>query len=212
MFGSDLWTGDANEAQADYFWTPLTFATDGSIDPVTCAATVSLDLWPGAAGHDNAPPATADTTSGSTGFRGYCDIKAGVRRAQSFTATKTGTLSRVVFTTFQSATPAASLDLSIFASDASNLPIGAALGTASIAAGAIGWSSREVAFTTDVAVTTGKTYAFVASSKEAAGGCFGMAYRDGTPLSGGAESYSNNDGASFAIEANRVLKFRTEIQ
>ncbi len=43
LFGSDLWNNAArNEALANYYWAPLSFASDGSINPITCRDTVSV--------------------------------------------------------------------------------------------------------------------------------------------------------------------------
>jgi hypothetical protein len=45
LYASDLWhAGSANQRLANYYWAPLTFATNGTIDPIVCAAIVSVTL------------------------------------------------------------------------------------------------------------------------------------------------------------------------
>jgi hypothetical protein len=51
LYGSDLWNNAAkNEALANYYWQPLSFAADGSIDPLTCQNSFMLSLAAGAMG------------------------------------------------------------------------------------------------------------------------------------------------------------------
>ena len=43
LYGSDLWNNGAkNEALANYYWAPLIFAPDGSINPIVCQDTVNV--------------------------------------------------------------------------------------------------------------------------------------------------------------------------
>lgn len=46
LYGSDLWIDrpQANEALANFYWAPLSFAADGSIDPIRCQDRVSVPM------------------------------------------------------------------------------------------------------------------------------------------------------------------------
>jgi len=47
LYGSDLWDhGAKNEAHANYYWAPLSFASDGAIHPIQCQARVSFPPAP----------------------------------------------------------------------------------------------------------------------------------------------------------------------
>ena len=81
LFQSDQWNGSYNEALANYFWGPLAFRADGSIQTLSCARTVGLTLSgtrPGAL----RPPPELDQTSGQIGFTtsGACEIRDGGSR------------------------------------------------------------------------------------------------------------------------------------
>lgn len=44
LYGSDLWNNAAkNEALANFYWAPLTFAEDGSINPMDCIKSFALN-------------------------------------------------------------------------------------------------------------------------------------------------------------------------
>ncbi|MBB5874329.1 hypothetical protein F4553_007763 [Allocatelliglobosispora scoriae] len=210
LYGSDLWNNAApNEALANFYWGPLTFAGDGSINPIACQNSFPLALVSGSAGSDR-DPADLDRTGGAADFRSYCDIGGSVQRAQTFTASRTGTLSSVSFTSFQAGTPTAGLTLDVYQADASSRPTGAVLASTTVAAGSVGWSPRNVTARTSVAVTQGSRYAIVVRSATT-GGCYGLAYNDSAPYPGGGGAYSSNGGATFSAEANRTLKFQTTI-
>ncbi len=46
LYGSDLWIDrpHANEARANFYWAPLSFAGDGSLDPIRCQDRVSVPI------------------------------------------------------------------------------------------------------------------------------------------------------------------------
>lgn len=218
LYGSDLWNNAAkNEALAHYYWGPLAFGTDGSIAALDCRDTVSLALAVGAAGARVAPP-DYDAGSGADGFLGFCDIGGSIQRAQAFTATRTGTLASVAFTSFQDGTPDAGLRFEIRAADAAFRPTGPALYALTLAQAAVGWSPRRIVLKPDLAVTAGSRYALVIQSATSQG-CYGLEYNDAKPYAlgtgtgtvGGA-AYSDNGGGAFTLEARRSLKFETTVR
>lgn len=209
LYGSDLWDGSANEALANYYWEPLRFATDGSILPLTCGDSYSLALAGSHQGEDT-PPANLDQSSGSAGFQAYCDVQQGVTRTQTFTAGRTGTLSRIAVTMFQENHVDSALTLSVAPLDASGQP-GPALWSTSVPAASVSWSPREVAGQPDVPVTAGQRYAVQISAPGATRGCYGFAYSDANPYPAGGELYSSNGGQTWTAETGRDLKFDTSV-
>lgn len=209
MYASDLWNNGAhNEALANYFWTPLTFNSDGSIQPFSCTSSFQISLTTGAPGSQN-PISGLDQSSGVNGFTSFCDIGNNVERLQTFTPSQSGTLTSVAMTTFQAGSPNANLAIDIVSVNAQGQPTGT-LSTHSIAASSIGWSPRNVIISPNIAVTAGQHYGIQLHSATTQG-CYGMNYNDANLYNRGQELYSNTTGSSFAVEANRVLKFYTTL-
>ena len=210
LYGSDLWNnGKSNEALANYFWDPLSFNADGSIQPITCADSFSLTLADGQPGSQQPSPDT-DQTSGVGGFRSWCDVGGNIERVQSFVAGRSGLLTSVSGALFQSGSPNTGLEMDIYAAGGSGQPTGSALFSAVVPAYSVGWSPRAVTIYPNVAVTAGTRYGLVLKSATT-GGCYGMAYNDAAPYPGGGEAYSSNSGASFSVETNRSLQFATTV-
>jgi hypothetical protein len=197
LFGSDLWNNAAkNEALANYYWAPLTFAADGSINPMTCGQTFKVST-------------SNDKAAGSPdlkGYRTFCDISKAIQRLQPFKALASGTLATLQFTSFKTAYPDAGLQVILYKADYTGKPIGEALSTETIAATSVGWSARGLSVHPKIALTKGVSYCFVIKSA-AVTGCYGFAYRDSdkslTPA-----LYSNDNGSTFSAEKGRVLKFK----
>jgi hypothetical protein len=208
LFGSDLWTGSGNEATANFYWAPFTFSANGAIDAVTCQDSVQVPTI--MAGSQSPAPPGEDNSSGVDGFTAFCDIGAAIERSQSFTATRSGTLSSVSFTSFQSGNPTSGLQIDVYQTDSSLRPTGAALSSATVPPSSISWAPDNVTIAPNVPVVAGGHYAIVVHSS-ATSGCYGMAHRDASPYPGGAEAYSNNGGATFSVEPSRTLKFETVI-
>ena len=209
LFQSDRWNnGAANEALATHYWEPLRFRADGSIEPLRCGASYELPLAGAKPGADNAP-ANLDQSSGVRGFRAYSDIGGGIARAQTFTAGRTGTLSRVAYTTHQTGKPDAPLRLGIAELGADGKP-GPVLAQREVAPGDVSWSPSEVAFAPDLPVVAGKRYALIISSSLTRGD-YGMAYNDGGPYAGGTALYSSDGGTTWREEPGRDLKFETSV-
>ncbi len=210
LYGSDLWNnGRSNEALANYFWDPLSFNADGSIQPITCARSFSLTLADGQAGGAQSSPDT-DQTSGVDEFRSWCDMGGNIERIQTFVAGRTGLLTSVSGALFQSGSPNAGLEMDIYPADGSDQPTGSALYGTVVPSYSVGWSPRAVTIYPNIAVTAGTRYGLVLRSATT-GGCYGMAYNDSAPYPGGGEAYSSNSGSSFSVETNRSLQFATTV-
>jgi hypothetical protein len=209
MYASDLWNkGAHNEALANYFWTPLTFNSDGSIQPFTCTNSFQITLTTGQAGSQNPLP-NLDQSSGVDGFINFCDIGNNVERLQLFTPAQSGSLSGVGITTFQAGSPNADLTIDIVSVNAQGQPT-ATLSTQSVAASSIGWSPRIVLVSPNIVVTAGQSYGILLHAALTRG-CYGMNYNDANLYSQGQEWYSNTTGSSFFVEASRSLKFLTTL-
>jgi len=209
LYGSDLWNNGAkNEALANFYWAPLTFTGDGSINPIQCQDKVSVELRPDATPK---PKLTdLDATSGNDGFTSFCDIGGNIQRSQSFVATRSGILKAVSFNTFQSGHPDAGLALEIYRADEAHLPVGPALSSILILPNEIGWSPKLLVVHPNISVKGSDVCVLVL--KSAAGkGRYGFSYNDALPYPAGKEAYSNNGGKSFSVEKKRTLLFRTFI-
>lgn len=211
LFQSDRWNDRApNEALATHYWEPLRFDASGGILPLRCGAAYELPLAGAHAGAERAP-AGLDQTAGSAGFRAYTDIGGGVARAQTFTAARTGTLTRVAYTTHQAGHPTGPLLLRIAELDAAGRP-GAVLAERSVAPDAVSWSPTEVALEPGVRVEAGRRYAIVVTAPGSGGGRYGLAYSDGDPYPRGEALYSHDGGATWTVETGRDLRFETSVE
>ena len=215
LYGSDLWDGSPNEALANYFWAPLRFGAHGTIEPVDCSPSVSVNLAVGTPGRP-APVPGLDQTSGADGFTTACDIAGDTERMQTFTAGRTGTLGQVRFTTFQEATPAwtgqppnAPLTMRLVTLTAQG-GIGQVLATQSFAPSAVGWSPRNLVMTPGVPVTQGASYAIVVSSATTQG-CYGVTVNDANPYADGQAAVSGDGGQAFTAQPGSDLKFLTVV-
>ncbi|WP_188195723.1 discoidin domain-containing protein [Nonomuraea sp. SYSU D8015] len=207
LYGADLWhAGKANQALANYFWTPLTFARNGAVEPFSCTASATLDLATGAPGSQHPIP-DLDRHSGVTGFRTHCDIASGWSRLQSFVPSRTGRLDAASLTVFQEG---ASHDLVIdlVTVDDGLRPTGT-LSTTVVPRTAVGWSPRQIVVRTRGSVSAGVRYALLARSA-ATTGCYGFAYNDAAPYPGGGSSYRSGTG-NWTPEVNRSHKFMTAV-
>jgi hypothetical protein len=209
LYGSDLWNhGNPNEALANYFWAPLSFSSAGAIQPITCPATVTLYLATGSAGSPQTSP-DLDRSSGQAGYLPWCDIGRNIARMQTFVPSRTGTLTSASYTTFQSGSPDAGLEVQIVPTDESFQPSGPALFRTVVPQYSVGWSPRAVTIHPNVAVTAGTRYGIVVKSANTTG-CYGLVHNDSAPDPGG-EAYSSDAGATFRPEPGRTTKFETTI-
>jgi hypothetical protein len=164
LYGSDLWNNAAkNEALANYYWAPLHFAADGSILPMKCEQTVTVTLAKGAAGRQ------LDPTTNVEGFTSHCDISGPNQRSQSFVATRSGTLTKVTYTTFKSGYPDAGLQIAVCAAD------GQILSDTLISADSISWAPKNIVIHPGISVVAGTGYKIVLRSASTKG-CYGLEY------------------------------------
>jgi hypothetical protein len=207
LYGSDLWNNGAkNEALANFYWAPLTFAADGSINPIPCQDRVSVLLKPDPA----APPVSADldNTAGADGFKTYCDLGGNVQRSQSFVANRTGRLTGVSLCLFKNAYPDAGLVVQLYAANDGILPGTNVLSSVVVLPESMGWSPRPLTINPNVPVEAGRRYLLVLKSASSKGR-YGFEYSDQAPCPRAWETYSSDGGQTFAMETNRCLLFRT---
>jgi len=210
LYGSDLWNNAAkNEALANFYWAPLIFEEDGSIQPMECLQKFSVPLDKK---QKEAPKAVDKNviSSGIDGFSNYCDISGGVQRLQNFTTTMNGQLSEVSITTFKSGYPDADLEIAIYESEADFSLKGKPLFTLSVPADSIKWSPNYFTFSTNIAVEAGGQYAIVLRSA-AEKGCYGIAFNDLSPDGKWGAAYRSVNDATFSEEEHRSLMFRAII-
>lgn len=210
LYGSDLWNNAAkNEALANYYWAPLSFAADGSINPLECQQEykVPLDNY---STKKKAIEKDLDNTSGMEGFTTKCDISKNIQRSQSFTATRSGVMNKVSFTTFKSGYPDAGLTIEIYHANNADQPTGTVLNTISIPVDSIGWSPSNISIKPVIPVTKGKRYAIVLKSASSAG-CYGIEINNFASYPDGGAAISSDAGNSFSAEKNQLLKFQTFI-
>jgi hypothetical protein len=212
VYGSDLWNnGSPNEALANYFWMPLSFDGNGAIRhfPDPCPASFAIDLATGSAGSEQPSP-DLDQSGGQVGYRPYCDIGRGVARVQTFVPSRSGTLTSATYTSFQSGSPDAGLEMQIVPADESFRPSGPALFATVVPQYSVGWSPRAVTVYPNIAVTAGARYGIVVKSANTTG-CYGFVHNDSAPYPGGGEGYSSDSGATFRPEPGRTAKFETTV-
>ena len=212
LYGSDLWNNAArNEALANYYWAPLLFNEDGSIKQMICKDTIQVAVDSYSEQNQNSRLKDLDNTAGNEGFITKCDIAKNMQRAQSFTAKRSGILSKVTFTSFKNGDTDEGLVISIFESDASSKPKGSVLFKTEISADSIGWAPKNLAVSPGLKVVSGKKYAIVVKSGTSKG-CYGLQYNDAAILKNDGSALSVDNGEVFSIEKNRTLKFQTYIQ
>jgi hypothetical protein len=186
LYGSDLWNAHRNEGESNFFWAPLEFTGDGSIQPISCAATARLALAVDVPGHQNTLP-DQDQSSGTAGFTDSCVITGGTPLTQSFTAGRTGTLSEVEVAAYQETTPAVrsgqlpgnegpSPDQPLTMSVVSLNAQGAVTGTLASRVydtNIVGWAPEQLVLTSSATVTRGGHYGIVLSTTSTQG-CYGV--------------------------------------
>ena len=197
LYGSDLWNNAAkNEAQANFYWAPLTFAADGSINPIDCFETFAVKR--------SKPSAAPDFTVG-------CDIGKDKQRSQLFTAHKTGKLTSFEITTLKSGYPNGPLQLNFFEAENGASKSGKAIASVSIPADSIGWSARIATVNPNINLSKGKQYLVILSS-ETSQGCYGFAAGQHTKNSTDLTAISEDGGQNFKVQANQKLKYGLSIK
>jgi len=209
LYGSDLWNNAArNEALANYYWAPLQFNEDESIKPMICKDTiqVAIDHF---VQEKQLLQKDLDQTSGDEGFITKCDITKDVQRVQTFTASRSGILSKVSFTSFKNGDTDAGLQMELYNADATLRPTGFPLYATDFAAATIGWAPKNLIAQPGIKVESGKHYTIVLKSSTSSG-CYGFQYKDADFKSGAV--FRRTDNGSFEVEKDRILKFQTFVK
>jgi hypothetical protein len=208
LYQSDRWlNGDQNEARATQFWGPLSFRSDGSIEPINCARTVSLPVAraSAAAGRLNAGQ------NGTQGFTAVTDITDQHGRGQTFVITGKTRLSSVRLTLFQGddasgAPPNAPLVVAVFAA-ADGLPAGPPIAATVVPAQRLSWAPQAITanFPAPPTLTAdpgagARTYAIVLTTASTTG-FYGTARSDGT-----ADTYRDGSGL-ISIGSGALAKY-----
>lgn len=216
LYFSDLWDYHTNEALANYYWQPLRFGSDGSIEPLDCGNhTVRLQT-----GHPGRAPRVPwlDQTSGLRDFRPSCEVTAARSLRQTFTVARTGTLTSVAVNVFQDGTeegrverhpPTAPLHAELVRLD----PGGAArpVWATDLAPEDVGWSARRMRLRPGVRVVGGERYALELRTATPQG-CYGVALSDADPYAAGAASTSDDGGLTWSARPGADLAFATVVR
>jgi hypothetical protein len=211
LYGSDLWNNGArNEALANYYWAPLSFAEDGSINKMECQGAVTLALATGSPAKIKAKK-DLDVSTGTSGFKKSCDINNTTQYSQAFVAKRSGKLNKILVTSFQNGYPDAEMKVEVFNADQLFLPVGNPLKVVSVSTDSLSWAAGNVAVYPALNVQSGKTYAFVIKTSSSKG-CYGLEYKDKSLYPGGGMAVSKNNGASFTAQPDKMIKFETFIR
>jgi hypothetical protein len=210
LYGSDLWNNAAkNEALANYYWAPLSFASDGSINPIICQDTICIGE--NATKKQQIESTDLDNSSGTEGFENCNDILDTVQRSQSFVATRSGTLTKVYFTTFKNGYPDSMLNISIYKANKIHQPLGDPLNSMMVSPDSLGWAPKRIIFYPNIHVIAGKRYAIIIKSASSKG-TYGFEYTTTIQGSEGGSTFSTDSGKKFILENNKMLMFQTFIR
>ena len=204
LYGSDLWNNSAkNEALANFYWAPLTFADDGSINPIECLQTFAMPR--GKMSRTNSAANQIDE------FKAICDINNSLQRAQTFTATATGTLSSFGITTLKSGYPDQPLNISFYEVKNGSLNTDKIIKTIIIKPEELGWSAKDKIVSPNIPLVKGKEYFFLLYSNTSKG-CYGFAIATIPTID--TESYvaTSTNGDKFIQEKKQKLKFHLFIR
>lgn len=197
LYGSDLWNNAAkNEAQANFYWAPLTFAEDGSINPMECLTSFKLKKTKLVDGDE---------------FTVGCDIGNKKQRSQLFTADKTGILKSFTISTLKSGYPDEDFKLDFYESKSGKLLNGELLVSITIPEESIGWSARNQTIKPMISLEKGRQYIVVLSSNTSKG-CFGFASGSAKGDNGDLSAISIDNGKNFKEEKNLHLKYNLVIE
>ncbi|WP_231489718.1 family 43 glycosylhydrolase [Pedobacter sp. Leaf170] len=197
LYGSDLWNNAAkNEAQANYYWAPLSFADDGSINPMNCLATFSVKKG---------------TNASPEAYSASCDLNRNRQRSQIFTAGKSGNLYSFKLNTLKSGYPDADLLLDFFEIMTSVSAKNNLLKRIAIPQDSIGWSAKTIEMHPNINLSKGKKYLLVIST-ESSKGCYGFSIGNLLENTTDFTSSSQDTGASFQPEKNRKILYSYTIK
>lgn len=207
LYGSDLWNNAAkNEALANFYWAPLTFSDNGAINPLVCRPTEKLSSIT-----DKRQGKNEKIDKNQDSFITSCDISKSIQRAQFFTASKSGVLSKITFASFQSGHPNAGLTFELYEASETNQPLGNAMYSVTIPSASISWSPKNVVFEPLVSVKKRKKYVIVIKSSTELG-CYGFEYNDFAQNQKSTTAISTDNGVTFKEEKNKTLKYQVFIK
>lgn len=203
LYGSDLWNNGAkNEALANYYWAPLSFADDGKIELLNCSETyknIKTQYRP--------LPTHLDAHSGTEQFITKCDVKQRVLTAQKFSIKRTGKLETITVTVFKNNYPNDDLIIDLYKSDKVDFQKKTPVFSAKIPEYDIGWSAKNIAIHPNINVTALGKYILVLRSNTTSG-CYGYAFtKSGVKQDGTFQSV--DEGKTFEAKKNNTLKFQT---
>lgn len=214
LFQSDRWdNGDQNEAQAVQYWEPLRFDSTGAIRPLRCASLYTTVLT-------NAKASTSPFGGFDKALDGFVlaqDISASHSRGQRFAVAKDTTLSSVRLPLYRTDdadgnSPNADLTVSLYDVEATGgLPSGSPIVQATVSAGAVAWSARQVTVPLSAALNHTHHYAFVLSTTSTTG-AYGVARSDGTvgdvdPNGAGLQASGDPSAPQWLVEPTHDLKY-----
>lgn len=203
LFGSDLWNdGAKNEALANYYWSPLTFNSDGTIKPLDCGQNFKVT------GKQLFKMTPGDTLTGS--FKGSSEIAAGVKLIQTFTSSKTGTLNKIYLPLYKKGVPDKGLKVELYTTDGKDKPNGEALFSQIILPQNLGWAIKRQILSPKIHVTKGAVYCLMISS-ETSDGSYGYTYNRQDELSNDA-SISKIQKDSIITETGKKINFSINIR
>ncbi|RYE37930.1 MAG: hypothetical protein EOP48_27905 [Sphingobacteriales bacterium] len=185
-----------NEAQANFYWAPLTFAEDGSIKPMECLSSFSMKKT---------------KIQPSDEFTAGCDIGKEKQRSQFFTADKSGVLKSFTITTLKSGYPNQDFTIDFYESESGKVTGNKALVSITVPQDSIGWSARNQTVKPMINLTKGKQYVVILSSKTSQG-CYGFASGISKDNNSGVSALSTDGGKNFTDEKNTQLKYNLLIE
>ena len=209
LYGSDLWNNGArNEALANYFWAPLSFSSDGSINPVNCQETMTAATHTITKTHQGNTDSTYDLCR--EGFITVCDIRDSIQRTQSFVAGRSGTLTKITLATFKSGYPNAGLKISVYNTNKLLQPSGDPLSSVVIHADSLGWAPKNISIPQKIQVIAGKAYVIVLNSTSSKG-CYGIEYTEHDSPEGSVTTLNSDKGKTIITDKSKKLMFQTFI-
>ena len=192
LYGSDLWNNAAkNEAQANFYWAKLSFAEDGSINPLQCLSTFAVKK---------------NTKTSGEEYVSGCDIGKNKQRAQIFTAGKSGKLKSFGITTLKSGYPDKDLVLSFYEALNGETKSSKPLASLTIPRDSIGWSLKNINVNPGINVIKGKQYMVLITSENSQG-CYGFASAKVNDVSTDFMLTSTAENTGFNAEKDRKLKY-----
>lgn len=161
LYGSDLWNNAAkNEALANFFWAPLTFEKDGSIQPIECIKSFSKQRQHPQPGVDNA-----------AAFKAECVINSQKSVSQSFTASRSGKQIQLQLPLLKSGYPDSTLIIDLYELKAGKKQW---LQSVQVTAESVGWSAKSVKVNLAATVKKNRQYEMELRTNSTKG-CFGYA-------------------------------------